>query len=144
MKLSTKGRYATRIMLCIAMDTSGRPVNKTDIGASEDISPAYVEQILTILRGAGLVRSHRGIKGGFTLAKEPRTISVADILSATEGPLSIVPCVTGDCDRLRSCVTAHVWDRANESLVKIFAATSLEDLVKEANELQQSGIMFNI
>jgi Rrf2 family protein len=144
MKLSTKGRYAVRIVLYIAADRSGKPVNKTEIGAAEDISPAYVEQILTILRGASLVRSHRGIKGGFTLTRDARDVTVADILTATEGPLSIVPCTTGECKRLSECVTSVMWMEANQALIDIFSSTTLEDLMKKAEERQRSGMMFNI
>ncbi len=144
MKLSTKGRYAVRIVLYIAADRSGKPVNKTAIGAAEDISPAYVEQILTILRGAGLVQSHRGIKGGFTLTREARDVTVADILTATEGPLSIVPCTTGECKRVSACVTSVMWMEANQALIDIFSSTTLEDLMKKAEERQRSGMMFNI
>ncbi len=145
MRLSTKGRYATRIMLYIAMHASERPVTKQEIGKAEHISPAYVEQILVALKGAGLARSHRGAKGGFSLAREAESISVADILEATEGTLSIVPCTTGECDRMPSCVASMVWRRASEALREIFAGTTLKDMAQDADTLQREhGMMFEI
>ena len=92
MKLSTKGRYATRIMLYLAIYSGQNPVRKHEIAAQEKISPDYVEQILMMLRGAGLVKSHRGAKGGFSLSRAAEAITMADILAATEGPLQIAPC----------------------------------------------------
>jgi len=92
MKLSTKGRYATRIMVYLAMQNSDSPCRKQDIAEAESISADYVEQILIRLKAAGLVTSHRGAHGGFSLTRPPSEVTVEAVLQATEGPLLLVAC----------------------------------------------------
>ena len=99
--LSTKGRYATRIMIRLAQAPPGEPLCVQEITASEEIVAAYVEQILLSLKAAGLVRSHRGAKGGFSLARRPEAITVGQVLAATEGPVCLVPCL-GDAGCARA------------------------------------------
>jgi Rrf2 family cysteine metabolism transcriptional repressor len=139
LRISTKGRYATRIVVYLAcMENSGRPARKHEIAEAEEISPDYVEQILIKLKAAGLVTSRRGAKGGFSLARRADEITVTDVLDATEGPLSLVPCLSETCHRATSCVTRSVWREAGEALDKVFSARTIAEMAEEAKNIQAS------
>ncbi len=138
MRLSTKGRYATRIMIALAMCDQTRPARKQAIADSEGISADYVEQILMRLKAGGLVQSHRGAKGGFSLAKDPDTITVADVLATTEGPLALAPCKRDDCTRATYCVAKDIWQEANEALEEVFGAVTIGQLASRAAELKDA------
>ncbi len=138
MKLSTKGRYATRIMVCLAMKDSTIPRRKQEIAESEGISADYVEQILIRLKAGGLVVSHRGARGGFTLARDPRKITVTDVLQASEGPLSLVPCSQENCERETACVTHAIWRNAEVALSAVFDGNTIADLAEKALGMRKS------
>ncbi len=97
MTISTKGRYACRIMVLLAARVSAGPVTKYEIAEAEAISPDYVQQIMMRLKAAGLVRSHRGRGGGFSVAKDPKLISISDVLVAMEGRVAPAPCGEPEC-----------------------------------------------
>ncbi len=138
-KISTKGRYAARIMIYLALHSSDNaPVQKQKIAKSENISPDYVEQLLLKLRTASLVKSHRGIKGGFTLARPAELITIADVISATEGPLSLVSCADEKCPRAAACVTKPIWDAATYAIQKIFSSACIADLADQARIVHDS------
>ena len=137
LKISTKGRYATRIMLYLASTRNGRPTPRQEIADAEDISADYVEQILAMLRTAGLVQSHRGARGGFSLTRAPGEITAADVLDATEGALALTPCETGDCDRQATCAARLLWRRASERLQDLFARTTVADMVRDSKRLHR-------
>lgn len=145
MKLSTKGRYATRIMLALALHESSQPTRKNDIAEAEGISPDYIEQILMQLRHGGLVTSFRGTKGGFTLSRPANSISVADVVEVMDGPIAVAPCATGSCERLSSCVVREVWDRASEALLTVLRGVTLADMAERARTLNAGpAIAFHI
>jgi len=125
-------------MVYLALRDEERPAQKHEIANAEDISADYVAQILMKLKTAGLVRSHRGVKGGFSLSRNPHTISVADIITATEGPLSLVPCGDEGCSRVCSCVTRPVWEKATSAIQRIFSHTKVADLAAQARVLRSS------
>ena len=128
MNISTRGRYATRIMVLMAREPE-RARTKFEIAEAEGITPAYVQQLMMALRLAGLMHSLRGRSGGFILARTPDTITVADILNAVEGEIMPAPChVAGLCDRLESCPTHPVWQRASELLEGLFSSTTVAAL----------------
>ena len=107
MTISTKGRYACRIMVLLAARVSAGPVTKYEIAEAEAISPDYVQQIMMRLKAAGLVRSHRGRGGGFSVAKDPKLISISDVLVAMEGRVAPAPCGEPECcDRAETCPPA--------------------------------------
>lgn len=135
MRLSTKGRYATRIMLRLAMNYGKGPCPKKEISEQEGISADYIEQIVMRLKTAGLVRSHRGLNGGFTLSREPSEVTVADILKATEDSTVLAPCQEGECDRASACVTRKVWERAWDAMESVLSGTSLADLAGQMVQL---------
>jgi len=138
MKLSTKGRYATRIMVYLAMQQQGVPCRKQEIAEAEGISADYVEQILIRLKAAGLVSSHRGARGGFSLTRPPADVTVEEVLQATEGPVTLVACTEEGCERETICVTRNIWRAAEVALSEVFSGTVIAELAKEAYEMQES------
>ncbi len=138
LRLSTSGRYATRIMVYLAANSNGRPARKHEIAEAEEIAPDYVEQLLVKLKTAGLVASRRGAKGGFSLLRDPQDITVADVLGATEGPLSLVLCRDEGCTRISGCVTRPLWQQATEAIETIFSSTTIGTLAAKAKKIQQT------
>lgn len=133
LNLSTRGRYATRIMTLLAAQTGRSSLTKVQIAESEAISPAYVQQLMVSLRTAGLVDSHRGREGGFSIARAPDTITVADILAAVEGDILPLPCRAGAyCHRAACCPTRPVWEKAARVLGDLFAGITVADMVDGA------------
>ncbi|MCI5760717.1 RrF2 family transcriptional regulator [Bilifractor sp. LCP19S3_H10] len=132
MKISTKGRYALRMMLDIAQHDTGEPVRIKDISARQDISLKYLEQIVSVLVRANYLRSIRGPQGGYRLTKRPEEYVVGDILRLTEGSLSPVECLStdrNDCPRADSCVTLRIWKELDEAIRSVVDKYTLEDLL---------------
>lgn len=141
MKISTKGRYAIRLMLDIASDKSGRPVSLKDIADRQQISEKYLEQIISVLNKAGYVRSIRGPQGGYMLAKEPKDYTVGMLLRTTEGDLAPVSCVGNgavECDRADGCVTVRIWQKINDAVDNVVDNITLADLVEWQNEKKEN------
>jgi Rrf2 family protein len=130
MSISTRGRYATRIMVLLASEARHQTMNKFQIAEREAISPAYVQQLLMALRMAGLVISRRGRGGGFVVARPPEAITIADVLRAVEGQVMPAPCRhTGHCDRVALCPTRPLWQKAADLLDSLFASTTIAELL---------------
>lgn len=145
MKLSTKGRYATRILLCISRLQGEQPVPKKKISEQEGISTDYIEQIIVPLKNAGLVTSVRGLHGGFRLAKKADDITIFDILSASEGDINLVSCLAEGCSRSDTCVVQRVWQGASDVLRDYFSQITLQQLHDDyINRNEEQPIMFNI
>lgn len=141
MKISTKGRYALRLMLDIALHDTGTPVRIKDIAARQNISDKYLEQIISVLNKAGFVKSIRGPQGGYLLTKNPSDYTVGMILRLTEGSLAPVSCLEyeeNDCLRQDTCVTLRVWKELNEAIKGVVDHITLADLV-EWNEQQSDN-----
>lgn len=133
MRISTKGRYALRLMLDMALNNTGDPVRIKDIAARQQISDKYLEQIVSILNKAGLVKSIRGPQGGYRLTKELKDYTVGTILRLTEGNLAPVSCLEDDvneCTRENDCVTIYVWKKLNEAINGVVDNITLADLVE--------------
>ncbi|MDY7018853.1 MAG: Rrf2 family transcriptional regulator [Chloroflexota bacterium] len=131
MKLSTKGRYAIRAMLDLALRSGDSPTLVKDIAERQGISILYLEQLFTRLNNAGLVRSIRGPKGGFVLTKSPSQTRISDILQIMEGSTAPVECVNNAmiCSRASSCVTRKVWMEMKKAIDGVLESTTLQDLV---------------
>ena len=131
MKISTRVRYAARIMVDLALAKTSGPVLGKDIAKRQGISQSYLDNIMGPLRVAGLVRTARGVGGGFTLAKPPAQIKVGDIWKAMEGPLCLIDCIhyPDSCPRYEQCVTRDIWQEAEQALNAIFESWTLENLV---------------
>lgn len=131
MKISTKGRYALRLMIYIATHSNGKPVSIKDIAKNEDISDKYLEQIISILNSGGLVRSVRGPQGGYLLRKAPENITVGMVLRLTEGTLAPVSCVEEDapaCSRESICSTYGLWRNLYDAICGVVDTTTIADL----------------
>ncbi len=141
MKMSTKGRYAVRILLSIARYQHNGPVSKKIIAAEEGISADYIEQIIVPLKNADMCVGVRGVKGGFKLAKAPKEITVFQILCASEGVMKLVDCANMDCkgrDK-NKCVVRPIWDGASKLLEEYFSKTTLQDLLNAAAKYDESN-----
>ena len=143
MKLSTKGRYGLRAMIDLARYSEKEPVSISSIAARQDISERYLEQLVGILKKAGLVRSIRGATGGYVLARGACEISVGDVLRALEGSLEPVKCAAFDpeegCMASGGCVTKYVWQKINESITRTVDEMNLEELVRESERINPEG-----
>lgn len=114
MKISTKGRYALRMMLELAKNQENKPVPIKEVSAKQNISDKYLEQIIAVLNKAGYVKSVRGPQGGYKLMKSPKDYTVGMILRLTEGSLAPVECLEFEentCPRKDQCVTLKVWEK---------------------------------
>ena len=131
MKLSTRARYGIRAMFELAVNYNGKPMPIKTISRNQDISKKYLHSLLTILRSTGFVRSVLGSSGGFALTRHPSQITFFEIVTALEGPLSIVDCVTDNsiCDRSIDCASKEIWTEVNNAIEKVLSSTTLEDLV---------------
>lgn len=140
MKLSTRGRYATRAMLDLALHLGEGPLLAKDISSRQQISARYLEQVFTPLRVAGLVKTIRGARGGFSLARPTSEIRLLDIIRATEGSTAPVECVDDAqaCPRSTSCVARDVWVRMKQATDEVLASTTLQDLVDQHRQTGQS------
>lgn len=132
MAISTRGRYATRIMVLLASQQGSRPLTKFEIAEAEGITPGYVQQLMMALRLAGLVESHRGREGGFSLARVAESITLTDILTAVEGKVTPAPCRgEAHCERAATCPTRPVWQRAAQLLDDLFSSTTIAQLAAD-------------
>lgn len=131
MQISTKGRYALRLMLDLAVHNTGELVKIKDISARENISEKYLEQIISSLKKAGYVKSLRGAQGGYMLAREPETYTVGTILRLTEGSMKPAACLEDEpnqCSRAGECVTLRLWKMLDEAIEGVLDKVTLQDL----------------
>ena len=138
MKISTKGRYALRLMIDLAMMESAEPISLRDVAVRQGLSDKYLEQIVTPLSRAGLVRSVRGAGGGYLLTRKPEDYTVGDILRPLEGDLAPVECATdaGFCDRCSECVTVELWREIHHAISQVVDNITLADMVARARAKQ--------
>ena len=137
MKISTKGRYALRLMLDLAIHGAQQePVSLRDVAARQYLSDKYLEQIVTPLSRAGLVRSVRGAGGGYLLTRSPEAYTVGDILRPLEGDLAPVECATDAdyCQRCGECVTVELWKEIHRAVSRVVDGTTLADLMRRQQE----------
>jgi len=131
MKVSTKCRYGLRAMIYLASRNSGTHVRRSDIARQESIPNQYLENILLLLRKAGLITVVRGAKGGFALARSPEKIKIADIVGPLEGPMAPVQCVVNpaSCNKIRDCRARLLWDKLYLAEKQILESMTLQDLL---------------
>lgn len=138
MKISTRGRYALRLMLDIALSESDSPVRVKDIAKRQELSEKYLEQIVSVLNKAGLVRSSRGPLGGYRLVRAPEEYTAGEIVSSIEGGFAPVACMeseTNECPRHQSCATLRLWEKLDGAIRSVMESVTLADLVKWQKEL---------
>lgn len=137
MKISTRGRYALRIMLDIALTGGDSPVSFKDISNRQDISFKYMEQIGALLTRSGLLRSVRGAQGGYLLVRSPAETTIGMVLRVTEGQLSPVECLASGentCPRSADCITIPLWERLNDAILNVIDTMTLQDLIDISKE----------
>ena len=142
MKITTKGRYGLRALIDLAKYSEIEPVSINSIATRQGISERYLEQLMTLLKKAGIIKSIRGAGGGYVLAREMSEISVGDILCALEGSLESVECAAfngeDSCEAAGGCVTKYVWKRINESINQTVNEISLKQLVEESKAVSHT------
>lgn len=146
MKISTKGRYAIRLMLDVAIHGTEKNVSMRDVAERQNISIKYLEQIVSLLSRVGFLKSVRGAHGGYRLSKKASEYTLGDILRITEGPLSPVACLEDEqnqCERVTLCPTIKFWSGLYDVINEYVDGTTLEDLVNE-NINNESTIDFCI
>ena len=131
MKISTKGRYGLRILLDLALNDSEKPRMIRDISESQHISEKYISRLIIELRKAGMVKSIRGSKGGYRISREPKEITLLDVVEVMEGPVSIVDCVSARdcCPRIASCVTREIWTELNSQIREALQKITLQEII---------------
>lgn len=135
MKISTKGRYALRMMIMLARNDEGGYTALRDVSGQEDISTKYLEQIVTLLGRAGFLKSTRGAQGGYRLARDPSEYTVGEILRAAEGNLLPVSCLENDpvgCERADQCGTLGFWIGLQNVIDQYVDSVTLADLANGA------------
>lgn len=130
MKISTRGRYALRVMIDLAINGKENYISLKDIANRQEISMKYLEQIVSILSKAGLVDTLRGNNGGYKLNRKPCEYRVGDILRVAEGDLTPVYCVHEECSRKKNCKTYSFWKGLDQVISDYVDSKTLEDLIK--------------
>ncbi|TAN41577.1 MAG: Rrf2 family transcriptional regulator [Nitrospirae bacterium] len=141
LRLSTKGQYGVRAMFEIARGSATGPVTIKEIFEKQDVSVAYLEQILNQLRKSGIIRSVKGPGGGYVLSKSPEQISIGEILSELEGPVAITSCLDPKegCMRVDGCVTHLLWKALGENIEAFLNKMTLDDLLKGHQLIPAAG-----
>ena len=134
MKLSTRTRYGMRAIIELAENDRKSPLQLKIIAQRQDISAKYLEQLMVVLKSAGLVRSIRGAKGGYLLAKTPNQIKLSDVFHCLEGPVTTVECVENEdyCRRAPDCAARQVWIQVQEAIEGVLQSITLQDVVDRA------------
>jgi len=140
MRLSTKGRYGVRAMFDLALHYEEGPISLKSIAERQEISEHYLEQLIAILKKAGMVKSARGSQGGYTLAKKPSQITIGDILRVLEGTLAPTDCIEDgsksfNCEKAEWCVTRRVWEEVKMAIEKVVDSISLQQLVDDHKKM---------
>ena len=140
MKLSTRGRYGTRVLLDLALCDGEGPVPLKDIARRQQISLPYLEHLISPLIAAGMIRSVRGARGGIWLGKLPQEIKLSEVIGLLEGSIAPVDCVSDPkvCPRSDSCVTRDIWNEMKKAMDGVLESVTLQDLVERQKGKAQS------
>ncbi len=140
MKLSSRTRYGMRAMLELALEYGKKPLQIKAIADREDISNKYLEQLIAMLKSSGLVRSIRGPRGGYMLARPPAEIYLKDIFVTLEGPITPVECLEHSeyCPRCTDCATRQIWDEIQNAIMDVLKSRTLKDLVDQSVQAKET------
>lgn len=144
MRLSTRGRYGTKLMLELALHYGEGPIPLKDIAENQEISSEkYLAHLIPPLKAFGLISSSQGAHGGYFLVKPPQDITLKEVVQAVEGNMALVECVTKPtvCDRASSCITREIWKEMRDKMMKVLESTSLQDMV---NQQKLPSLTYNI
>jgi Rrf2 family transcriptional regulator, iron-sulfur cluster assembly transcription factor len=140
MRITTTSRYGVRALFDVAYHGGGQPTQIKDISRRQKISQRYLEQIFNKLLKAGLLKSRRGPRGGYMLARDAAEITVGDIINAAQGPIVPVRCLAHEepkkkqCDIMSGCITRHVWQETQKLLVDYYNSVSIADFCSLARK----------
>lgn len=139
MKLSTRSRYGTRMMLDLAQHYDDGPVQIGEIAKRQDISVKYLEQLIIPLKKANYITSVRGPKGGHVLARSPEEITVGEVVKLLEGGINLADCLENPdiCDRSETCVTRSIWETATRAMSQVLNSMTLSDIAKGRKRTKQ-------
>ncbi|MBI2955032.1 MAG: Rrf2 family transcriptional regulator [Chloroflexi bacterium] len=145
MKISMKGDYGLRAIIHLGLNYGSGPVQSSDIAARQSIPEPYLDQLLTTLRRAGLIRSVRGPQGGHYLARPPESITVGEVITALEGSVAPIDCVQekGCCSRAGACVQRDIWMEIDAMTKKVLDSTTIAALL-ERQAARESETMYYI
>lgn len=132
MKLSTKARYGTKAILELAVNYGGKPISIKTISERQNISEYYLEQLFSLLKKSGYIKSIRGAQGGYVLTDDPKNTTVGEIMTVLEGPIEISTCIdTGSCEKLDCCATRLLWQKVKKSIDEVMESITLQDMVDD-------------
>jgi Rrf2 family protein len=146
MKLSTRVRYGVRLMVALAERSSQGPVFLKDIASEQGISEKYLSLIVIPLRSAGLVFSARGANGGYTLARDPKTISLKEVVDVLEGETCLVDCIRdpSTCKRTSLCASRDVWRRIGDKIAEALSEVTLAQMADESINKKFKNVSYEI
>lgn len=140
MKLSTKGRYGVKAMVDLAIHYGNSPVSIKTISERQSISEYYLEQLFSPLRKAELIKSIRGAHGGYVLNREPKDITVADVMNVLEGPVEIAECIEStECNNIDFCATRLLWEKIKNSIDEVMENITLQDIVDDYINMKEES-----
>ena len=140
MKLSTRTRYGIRAVIELAEGDARKPLQLKLIAQRQDISVKYLEQLMNVLRTGGIVRSIRGARGGYILAKPPNQIKLGEVFSCLEGPVITAECVEDEdyCRRAADCAARLLWIQVEEAIKNVLDSMTVQDLIDKAKNKKSS------
>lgn len=140
MKISTKGRYALRMLIDLAQHQGEGYIALKDIAARQNISKKYLEQIVPVLNSSGMLQANRGFQGGYRLAGSPKDYTVADVLRLTEGSLAPVACLDYNpigCEHINKCSTIDMWKGLYKVITDYLEGITLQDLIDKQQTAEE-------
>jgi Rrf2 family transcriptional regulator, iron-sulfur cluster assembly transcription factor len=137
MKLTRGGEYGIRGVLYLSHQEEGKISMLSAIAKAQEVPPRFLAKIFQALAKAGIVKSHRGAKGGFSLARQASDVTIKDVIEAVEGPIYLNMCLAapGDCSRDKLCPIHTVWEEAQEKMMDVLGRTNFADLAKAEKQL---------
>ena len=148
MKLSTKGRYGVKAIFDLALFGGDTPLPLKTIAERQEISEAYLEQLISSLRKAGLVKSVRGAQGGYLLAHPPKDVTVGSVIRTLEGSMAPTDCVIegeeADCEKANRCVTRLLWEKVRISIDNVIDSITLQDMIDDYYKQSDQDNMYYI
>jgi Rrf2 family cysteine metabolism transcriptional repressor len=146
MHVSSQSRYALRALVELALRTevAVRPVRVADLAGERDLPEQFLEQLFATLRRAGVLRSYRGVGGGFTFARRPANVTVLDVVLVLDGPQDVAACTTGACDLEEVCGPSAVWREAEAAFSTVLGRTTIADLVERERSQSAGQPMYQI
>ena len=132
MKITTKGHYGLRSLIDVALHQAKGPVTLNDIATRQSISVKYLWQVINPLKASGYLTVTRGVNGGYVLGQRPEEITMLDVLTTLEGPVSILKCLTreNECNRIHSCVARTVWKEVNNAVEAALSNITLAEVLR--------------